>query len=248
MSIQKWGAVAAFAEAVIYLFGFIWFFAVLDPSHLVEASCAVAPCIDDTATTLSKINIEFMINHQDSYFLGYLVCGILFSFVLIILVQSLYRRFKPVAPELMNFATTVGYLWAAIVLASSLVFLTSLGVLVQDYSANAEQAMTVYQSVSIVIDALGGGIELVGALWVLLVSYVGLRYRIFHPWVHFWGIVVGISGVLTLFSGLSFLSTLFLFEMMTAIFGLGQIVWFIGLGSEMLKESRSISSVTGSQA
>ncbi|WP_299003774.1 DUF4386 family protein [uncultured Shewanella sp.] len=248
MSIQRWGALAALTEAVIYLFGFIWFFAVLDPSGGEETTCSVAPCIDDVTTSLSQSNIAFMINHQDSYFLGYLVCGILFSFVLIILVQALYRRFKHVAPELMSFATTVGYLWAAIVLASSLIFLTSLEAIVQDYSVNAEQAMTIYQSVSIVIDALGGGIELVGALWVLLVSYVGLKYRIFYAWVHFWGIVVGISGVLTLFSGLSFLSTLFLFEMMTAIFGLGQIVWFIALGCGMLMERGSSSSVIGSQA
>ncbi|WP_299494377.1 DUF4386 family protein [uncultured Shewanella sp.] len=240
MTIQKWGGLAALTEACIYLFGFVLFFSILDPSNVEMTSCAAAPCIEDVAVDKSQRNVEFMLDNQDSYFLGYFVCGIVFSFVLLILVQAIYRRFKPLAPELMCFATTVGYLWAAIVLASSLIFLTSLDVLTNDNHHSIEQTMMIYQSVSIVIDALGGGIELVGAIWVLIVSYVGLKKSIFHPWVHFWGIVVGISGVLTLFSGLSFLSTLFLFEMMTAIFGLGQIVWFIGLGFGMLRENNPI--------
>jgi len=55
--------------------------------------------------------------------------------------------------------------------------------------------------------------------------------------LHYWGILVGVSGVLTLFSGLSFLATNPFFEVTTAIFGLGQILWFVLLGIAMLREA-----------
>ena len=102
---------------------------------------------------------------------------------------------------------------------------------------DADQALIINRTVNIVVDALGGGIELVGAVWVLAISYVGLKSKIYGAFLHYWGVLVGISGVLTLFSGLSFLAKNPFFEVTTAIFGLGQIRWFILLGVAMLKES-----------
>lgn len=238
MSIQKWGGIAAIAEALIYIFGFILFFSVLDPTGMEVSSSGGMPVEGEWLDT-AKRNVLFMMQHQDSYFIGYLVCGVLFSFVLLLLVQAIYQRFKSVSPELMMFTAAVGYLWAVLVLASSLIFLTSLGAMTGHYTQDPEHTIVVYRSISIVVDALGGGIELVGAVWVLGISYIGLKSHTFNPWLHYWGGLVGISGVLTLFSGLSFLSNLFIFEVMTAIFGLGQILWFLGLGIGMLTQPYS---------
>jgi len=221
VSLQKWGGIAAITEAITYIFGFILFFVILDSSGL------------DTPQDY----LEFLIQNRDTYFLGYLVSGIVFSFALIVLVQAVYKRFKQASPEFMNFTAVVGYLWVFIVLASSFVFLTSLEVLAKYYDLDADQALIINRTVNIVVDALGGGIELVGAVWVLSISYVGLKSKIYCAFLHYWGVLVGISGVLTLFSGLSFLATNPFFEVTTAIFGLGQILWFILLGVAMLKES-----------
>lgn len=221
MSLLKWGGLAAITEAFTYIFGFILFFVVLDSSGFETP----------------KLYLEFVIQNRDIFFLGYLVSGIVFSFVLIILVQAIFQRFKQSSPEFMKFTTVVGYLWAFIVLASSFVFLTSLEVLAKYYALDAEQALTINRAVNVVVDALGGGIELVGAVWVLAISYVGLKSKIYSPFLHYWGVLVGISGVLTLFSGLSFLASNPFFEVTTAIFGLGQILWFILLGVAMLKET-----------
>lgn len=221
MSLLKWGGLAAITEAFTYIFGFILFFVVLDSSGFETP----------------KLYLEFVIQNRDTFFLGYLVSGIVFSFVLIILVQAIFQRFKQSSPEFMKFTTVVGYLWAFIVLASSFVFLTSLEVLAKYHALDAEQALTINRAVNVVVDALGGGIELVGAVWVLAISYVGLKSKIYSPFFHYWGILVGISGVLTLFSGLSFLASNPFFEVTTAIFGLGQILWFILLGVAMLKET-----------
>jgi len=221
MSIQKWGGVAAIIEAFTYIFGFILFFGVLGPNK----------------PDIPEHYLEFLINNRDLYFVGYLVIGILFSFTLILLVQSIYHRFKFASPEIMKFTTTVGYLWVFMILSSSMIFLSSLGSLSKYHALDAEHALVIYQALSVVIDALGGGIEIVGAVWVIVISYVGLKNKIYNSLLHYWGFVVGISGFLTLFSGFSFLSTNPFFELTTAIFGLGQIIWFLVLGICMLRDS-----------
>ncbi len=220
MTIQKWGGVAAITEAFTYIFGFILFFAILDSSGY------------DTPARY----LEFLIQNRDTFFTGYLVIGILFSFALVVLVQSVYQRFKLASPELMKFTTVVGYLWVCIVLASSMIFLTSLSALAKYHAINPADALVIHRSISIVVDALGGGIELVGAVWVLAISYVGLKSKIYSALLHYWGVLVGLSGVLTLLSGLSFLSSNPFFEATTAIFGLGQIVWFLVLGIIMFND------------
>ncbi|NTS76792.1 DUF4386 family protein [Catenovulum sp. SM1970] len=223
MSIQKWGGIAAITEACTYLFGFVLFFGVLD-----------ATGYDTPARYLS-----FVIENRDTFFVGYLVIGLLFSFALIVLVQAVYQTFKHIAPDLMRFSAVVGYLWVGIVLASSMIFLTSLAALAEYHATDPEQALAINRAITIVVDALGGGIELVGAIWVIAISYVGLKGKVYSALLHYWGYLVGLAGVLTLFSGLSFLATNPFFEITTAIFGLGQIVWFIALGISMLRQTQT---------
>jgi len=221
VSIQRWGGIAAVIEAFTYIFGFILFFGILDSSGYETP----------------ERYLEFIILNRDTFFVGYIVCGILFSFALIVLVQSIYQRFKLLSPELMKFTAIVGYLWVCIVLASSMIFLTSLSALAKYHMLNPEDALIINRSISIIVDALGGGIELVGAVWVLAISYVGLKGKVYSPLLHYWGVIVGFSGILTLFSGLSFLSSNPFFEATTAIFGLGQILWFLVLGVVMFKDT-----------
>ncbi len=219
MTIQKWGGVAAITQALSYIVGFVLFFGILDASD------------QDSPVKY----LAFVIQNRDVYFLGYVIIGVLFSFALLVLVQAVYARFKAVSPELMTFTAIVGYLWAFIVLSSSLVFLTSLSALAKFYELDPEQALIISRTVTIVVDALGGGIELVGAVWMLAISYVGLRNKLLWAPLHYWGALVGLSGMLTLFSGLSFLSANPFFEVTTAIFGLGQILWFLVLGVAMIR-------------
>lgn len=195
--------------------------------------------LDATEYDTPERYLEFIILNRDIFFAGYLVIGVLFSFALIVLVQSTYHRFKQTSPELMKFTAIVGFIWVCLVLASSMIFLTSLGAVANYHSFNSGDALVINRTISIVVDALGGGIELVGAVWVLGLSYVGLKGKIYSIFLHYWGGLVGIAGILTLFSGLSFLASNPFFEATTAIFGLGQIIWFLVLGIVMLKEPES---------
>lgn len=232
MSTQHWGGVASITLALTYLFGFLLFFGFLD----------------STGYEAPERYLEFVILNRDTYFLGYLIIGIVFSFALMVLVQAMYRRFVEASPELMAFTSVVGYLWVGIVLASSLIFITSLEMIAKYHAIDPEQALVINRTISIVVDALGGGIELVGAVWVLVISYVGLKSKTYSAVLHYLGLFVAVAGILSLFSGLSFLAKSPLFEATTAIFGLGQILWFIFLGAVMLREAKQVGEVKVSES
>lgn len=220
MQIQKWGGLAAIVQGLTYVAGFILFFLILDAG-------------DRSAPADYLI---FFIDNRDTFFIGYLIIGVLFSLALMILVQAMHKRFYELFPDIMMFTTAVGYIWAAFVMASSFIFLTSIGVVSELHTLQPEQSLAINRTISLVVDALGGGIELIGAIWVLMICYVGIRASIFSGVIHYWGILVGAAGVLTLFSGLSFLETSTFFAATTALFGLGQIIWFWALGIAMLVE------------
>ena len=219
MYYQKLGGISAIALALTYMFGFILFFGILN--------------IQDGLNELKRL--DFMLNNRDAFYIGYLVIGVLFSFLLMFLVQVLSTRFKQGLLQINHYASVVGYIWAACVLISSLIFLTSLAPIAKYNELDPQQALIIKQTISIVVNALGGGVELVGAVWVLLISYLGLKLKVYHFSVHWLGIIIGVVGVLTLFSGLSFLSSIAFFDFATAVFGLGQIIWFLVLGVLMIK-------------
>ena len=73
----------------------------------------------------------------------------------------------------------------------------------------------------------GGGIEVVGDLWVLIISIASLRARaLIHKVVNLIGLVVGVCGIVTVMLARSELG---------AIFGLLQIVWFFAVGAVLLR-------------
>jgi hypothetical protein len=73
---------------------------------------------------------------------------------------------------------------------------------------------------------MGGGNEIIGGLWTLLVSVAALRARALHRLVNYFGFVVGTAGILSAIPALG--------EIGGGIFGLTQIVWFVALGVLLL--------------
>lgn len=219
MTIQKSGGIAAIIQASTYIFGMILFLGILNTSN--------------SATPIDQI--RYLIDNRDIYYIGYIVIGLIFSFSLIVLVRATFTVFKQHSKDLIACNSVVGYIWACIVISAYMIHLVHIGVMANLLPKDPEMAITVNHTIKIITSALGGGIELIGAVWVLGISFLGLKFKIFSKWLHYWGYVVSISGVLTLFSGISFLSENILFSLMTAIFGLGQIIWFVFLGIALLK-------------
>ena len=180
--------------------------------------------------------LTHLVHQRDAFFAGYRVIGLVFSLSLLLLNIALKDNIKPHSELVANYLHGIGSVWATIVIASTFVFLVSLSSLSDSIETNAEQSIVVLQTIDIVVNALGGGIEILGAIWVFLVSFAGLKYQQNAKLTHMFGLVVAIAGVLTLLSGFSMLEKHPLFEVSTAIFGLGQIVWFVLIGVQFLRK------------
>jgi hypothetical protein len=95
------------------------------------------------------------------------------------------------------------------------------------------QAESVWLAVNSVHLGLGGGNEIVGGLWVLLLSWAALRAGGLPRALNYLGVLCGVAGILTLVPAL---------EMIGLIFGLGVLVWFVWVGIVMLRGSPSAAA------
>ena len=87
--------------------------------------------------------------------------------------------------------------------------------------------MSAWQAIEPVAQGLGGsGGELLGGLWVLLVSVAALRTGELPKALDWLGVAIGAAGVLSVVPALRDLAY---------GFGLLQIVWFVWLGIVMLR-------------
>ena len=159
---------------------------------------------------------------QVAYFIGYLVFGCL----LLITVQALHSRLHSSHSLCLNSASLFGLIWVVLMMCSGMIALVGLDQVIAAHSAGSTDASSLYLTVFTLVDALGGGIELVGGLWVLLVSIVALLTGNFSRGFNYFGILVGSLGILTLLQSIP--------EFKDA-FGLTQIIWFIWLGVSLRK-------------
>jgi hypothetical protein len=90
-----------------------------------------------------------------------------------------------------------------------------------------EMASTVWAGLDAVANGLGGGNEVLGGIWVLGISIVALRERLFARWINYLGVVMGVSALVTIVPAL---------EDVGAVFGLGLIVWFVAVGITLIKD------------
>jgi hypothetical protein len=95
---------------------------------------------------------------------------------------------------------------------------------------DAAQATSAWVAIDANGNGLGGGVELVGGVWVLLISAASSRSAAFPKVLGYLGVVVGLAGVLTVVPMLKDLAT---------VFGISQILWFASIGIVMLRRIHS---------
>jgi hypothetical protein len=149
------------------------------------------------------------------------------ALALIVLITAVYKRLKILAPTLAQLAAAVGLIRAGLLLASVMVFNYGADTVVRLYNASPGQAVSAWQAIEPVAQALGGtGNELLGGVWMLLMSAAALRAKEFPKALNWLGAGIGACGILTSIPALGGLE---------AVFGLLQIVWFFWLGIVMLQ-------------
>ena len=82
-------------------------------------------------------------------------------------------------------------------------------------------------------EALVGRVEVVGGIWILLVTWAALLAGRHPRALNYFGVVVGVAGVLTVVPAL---------EVLRVGFGLGATVWVVWLGIVMFRGSRSAAA------
>jgi len=211
-NLQKMGGIAAILEAAIYITAFIIYGAVLVYPPINADSVQELRFLTDNQLILSVMN---------------LVIYVLFGVLLAVLVLAIHKRLKEFSPVLSQIASVFGLIWVGLVIASGMIGNVGLNSVVELGAKEPEQAMLIWSSVSIVTEGLGGGNEIVGGIWVLLLSLASVKQKSFPKSVIFLGIVVGLAGILTIYP----------LDVFTEIFGISQIIWFILLGIFMLRNA-----------
>lgn len=210
---QKIGGISSLYMAFAYIFGMIGFLAVANVSGVADPAKKLILIMDNQAF-LSIL-----------YLLVYLV----FSVALVFLSLALYNLFKDRSPVLAQAATVMGIIWASVLIGSGLVYIFGMETVKNLYDTNPVQAGTVWLSIESVSEA--SGIEFLGGVWVLLISFVALQARKLNKALSYLGVLIGVAGIVSALPGLRDVGM---------IFGLGQIVWFIWLGVVMLRDNRSM--------
>ncbi|WP_065188310.1 hypothetical protein [Shewanella woodyi] len=212
-NLQKTGGIAALFEAAIYISAFVFFGAFWDyPSSADDAQKFI-----------------FLTNNQLILSIVNLTMYVVFGLFLAILVLALHQRMKIKAPALSQLASVFGIIWVGLVIASGMIANIGLAAVIDLSTSNVEQAKTLLVVVNTIVEGLGGGNEVVGGLWVLLLSIAGLKIIELPKLLNYLGLFIGSVGILTIYPA----------EILTEIFGLGQIIWFSWLGVAMLKTPQS---------
>jgi len=215
-TLQKFGGFAALYMAAAYLIGMVIFLVVLD-----------YPSVTDPAQ-----KVALLVKMQMVTFSTNLLMYVFFGFFLIALSLALYDRLKSDSPAIMQVATSIGIIWAGSLIASGMVLNAGIAPVVALYAEDPAQAALTWQGIESVANGLGNANgEILGGLWVLLVSLAALRAGGLPKGLNILGLLVGAVGIISLIPRFT--------EVMVGVFGLSQIIWFVWLGIILLRNNPS---------
>lgn len=214
-NLQRWGGVAALVTAATFIFGIAMLLTQLAP---------IAEDGDPLATA------AFLVDSQAALTLWYSVIYVVFGAFLVVLALALHERLAAGSKALMSVATVYGLIWAGLMFASGMVANVGLEAVVTMHEGDPDAAAALWTAVSTVLDGLGGGNEIVGGLWVALLSVAALRGGGLSKGLAYLGLLIGVAGLVTVIPGLSGLGI---------VFGLGCILWFLWTGIVLLRAGQS---------
>lgn len=212
-NLQRMGGLAGITAALTFLFGFALFVTTFEP------------LITDELSTVETV--EFLKDNQTIFYVWNLVIYVLFGVAQAVLTLALANRLKSVAPGIAQITAALGLIWSGLVIASGMVANVGAAAVIDLYATDPTQAGTVWATIDSVYTGMGGGNEIVGGLWVLLVSMAGLRGALPKA-LNYAGMLVGAAGIITLVPPLTDVG---------AIFGLGIIAWYIWAGVVLVRSN-----------
>jgi hypothetical protein len=176
-------------------------------------------------------SVDFLVDHQGSLLAWYIGIFIVFGAALVPMGLALRQRLAGAAPVLANSAMVFAAIWAALMYATGMISNIGIEAVTDLAATDADRAVTVWSTIDTVTNGLGGGNELVGGIWILLVSIAGVLTARLPRWLNVTGIVTAAAGLITVVPA---------FEAIEMVFGLGSIVWFVGIGATLLRTSEIV--------
>ena len=206
------GAAGALVAAATFIFGIALF--VTSLSDYTEGDPSPAE------------SVGFLVEHQGTLFAWYLVIFLVFGVAIIPLARALHARLADVSPLLADLSAVFAYIWAGLMFATGMISNIGITAVADLAETGPGAAETLWSSISTVTDGLGGGNELVGGMWILLVSLAAWGTKRLPKGLNVLGIISAAAGLITLVPGLSDVGM---------IFGLGSIAWFAWTGIVLLR-------------
>ncbi|MEY2817652.1 MAG: hypothetical protein RL275_1115 [Chloroflexota bacterium] len=216
-TLNKFGGYAAFYLAAAYITGITIFMVVLDYLNITN--------IDQ--------KLSLLVEKQAMFYSTNLLMYVFFGIFLVVLTLALYERLNSTAPALSKVATTIGLIWAGSLIASGMISNAGIAPITALHATDPEQAaLTLITIETIATNGIGNGNgEILGGVWTLLISLAGLRTNKLPKALNYLGMFIGVVGIVSVFPGLSDLA---------GLFGITQIIWFIGLGITLLRTKEEI--------
>lgn len=183
INLQKLGGWSSIIAGCTWIFGFVLFVTVFAP--LVSGDL-------DAVETVAFIN-----KNRIAFYIWNLVIYVLFGVVQIILSLAIHQRLKDRSPALSQIAVALGLVWSTLVIGSGMVANIGAATVIEMSSTAQEQAGTVWVAIDAVSRGIGGGNEIVGGLWVALLSMAALRGGLPRK-LSIVGLIFGIAGIVTL--------------------------------------------------
>lgn len=214
--LSRVGGAAALLAAGTFAYGIAMF------------ATTLADYTDPDATPAESV--DFLVDHQGSLLAWYVGIFIVFGAALVPMALALRQRLVSPAPLLANTGMVFAAMWATLMYATGMISNIGIEVVADLAESDPGQAATVWSTIDTVTNGLGGGNELVGGTWILLVSIAGLLTARLPRWLNVVGIVTAVAGLVTVVPS---------FEEIEMVFGLGSIIWFVGTGLTLLREGRT---------
>jgi hypothetical protein len=190
--------------------------------------------VDYPSADTAADKVDLIVANYPSMYAVYLATYVVFGLAVGVLALALWERLQGEATSLVRVATAIGLLWSFVLVASGMVFTYGMTTIHDLVATDHARAVLAWQAIEPVALALGGtGGELLGGLWVLLVSVAILNGTALPKGLGSLGVVIGSVGLA---------STVPPLHDATVAFGLLEIIWLGWLGGLLIMATKTLSA------
>ncbi|MEM7029126.1 MAG: DUF4386 family protein [Chloroflexota bacterium] len=208
---QKMGGIMALIHAAAYIVGIGLYLTLLNP--ILDAT--------------PKQYLALLPDYKNLLYVWIFIAYWISGFCLIVVALAFYDRLKDGFPVWIQTGTVLGLIWAGLIIASGNLMLHDFDEVANLYGKDPVQAETAWLTLSTVENGIISGNELIGGLWVLLISWVALQQGMLPKTLNYFGVLIGIAGITSVVPAFA--------EAAITIFALSMIVWFAWLGVVLLR-------------